>query len=133
MFFSVKDSDKPHAVALARDFLNLGFSICSTTGTAKLLQANGIEVQFVNKMAEGRPNCVDMIKNGEIHLVINTPKGMIPRNDENAIRAAAYANNVCIMTTITGARAAINGIRAMKAKLVDVRALQLYKGSVVPM
>jgi carbamoyl-phosphate synthase large subunit len=132
VFFSVKDSDKPHAVALARDFLGLGFTICSTTGTAKLLQQNGIEVQFVNKMAEGRPNCVDMIKNGEIQLVINTPKGMIPRNDENAIRAAAYANNVCIMTTITGARAAINGIRAMKARLVDVRPLQEYRYNTIP-
>jgi carbamoyl-phosphate synthase large subunit len=90
-------------------------------------------VQPVFKLNEGRPNCVDMIKNGEISLVVNTPRGMIPRNDENAIRAAAYANNVCIMTTITGAKAALNGIRAMKAKLVDVRALQLYKGSVVPM
>ena len=132
VFFSVKDSDKPHAVALARDFLSLGFTICSTTGTAKLLQQNGVEVQFVNKMAEGRPNCVDMIKNGEIQLVINTPKGMIPRNDENAIRAAAYANNVCIMTTITGARAATNGIRAMKDKLVGVRPLQEYRYNTVP-
>ncbi len=132
VFFSVKDSDKPHAVGLARDFISLGFSICSTSGTAKLLQQNGIEVQFVNKMAEGRPNCVDMIKNGEIQLVINTPKGMIPRNDENAIRAAAYANNVCIMTTITGARAAINGIRAMKDKLVGVRPLQEYRYNTVP-
>ena len=93
----------------------------------------GVAAQPVFKLNEGRPNCVDMIKNGEISLVVNTPRGMIPRNDENAIRAAAYANNVCIMTTITGAKAALNGIRAMKAKLVDVRALQLYKGSVVPM
>ena len=83
-------------------------------------------------MSEGRPNCVDMIKNGEIQLVINTPKGMIPRNDENAIRAAAYANNVCIMTTITGARAATNGIRALKDKLVGVRPLQEYRYNTVP-
>jgi len=132
VFFSVKDSDKPHAVALARDFINLGFTICSTSGTAKLLQANGVEVQFVNKLMEGRPNCVDMIKNGEIQLVINTPKGMIPRNDENAIRAAAYANNVCIMTTITGAQAATNGIRALKGKLVGVRPLQEYRYNTIP-
>ncbi len=132
VFFSVKDSDKPHAVALARDFIALGFTICSTSGTAKLLQQNGVEVQFVNKMREGRPNCVDMIKNGEIQLVVNTPKGMIPRNDENAIRAAAYANNVCIMTTITGAQAATNGIRAMKHKLVGVRPLQEYRHNTIP-
>jgi carbamoyl-phosphate synthase large subunit len=133
VFISVKDSDKAHVAELAKGFIEAGFTVCSTTNTAKLLQKQGVAVQPVFKLNEGRPNCVDMIKNGEIQLVINTPRGMIPRHDENAIRAAAYANNVCIMTTITGARAALNGIRAMKAKLVDVRALQLYKGSVVPM
>jgi carbamoyl-phosphate synthase large subunit len=133
VFISVKDADKPHVVELARGFIEAGFTVCSTTNTTKLLQAHGLPVQAVFKLNEGRPNCVDMIKNGEIQLVINTPRGMVPRHDENAIRAAAYANNVCIMTTITGARAALNGIRAQKAKLVDVRALQLYKTSVVPM
>jgi carbamoyl-phosphate synthase large subunit len=133
VFISVKDSDKPHVVSLAREFIELGFTICSTTSTAKVLQAQGIAAQSVFKLNEGRPNCVDMIKNGEVQLVVNTPRGMIPRNDENAIRAAAYGNNVCIMTTITGARAAINGIRAMKHKLVGVRPLQQYKGNVTPM
>jgi carbamoyl-phosphate synthase large subunit len=133
VFISVKDSDKPHVAALARGFIELGFSVCSTTNTAKLLQSQGLTVQPVFKLNEGRPNCVDMIKNGEIQLVVNTPRGMVPRNDENAIRTAAWANNVCIMTTITGARAALEGIRAMKAKRVDVRPLQQYKGSIVPM
>jgi carbamoyl-phosphate synthase large subunit len=131
VFFSVKDSDKPLAVDLAREFIALGFTLCSTSGTAKLLRENGVEVQHVNKLLEGRPNCIDMIKNGEIQLVINTPRGMIPRHDENAIRAAAWANNVCIMTSITGVRASINGIKAMKDKLVDVRPLQQYRGNVV--
>ncbi|MBI2496375.1 MAG: carbamoyl-phosphate synthase large subunit, partial [Opitutae bacterium] len=133
VFISVKDADKVHVVDLARGFIELGFSVCSTTNTAKLLQSHGLAVQPVFKLNEGRPNSVDMLKNGEIQMVINTPRGMIPRHDENAIRSAAWANNVCIMTTITGAHAAINGIRAMKAKLVDVRALQLYRGSVGPM
>jgi carbamoyl-phosphate synthase large subunit len=131
VFFSVKDSDKPLAVELAREFIALGFTLCSTSGTAKLLRENGIEVQHVNKLQEGRPNCIDMIKNGEIALVINTPRGMIPRHDENAIRQAAWANNVCIMTSITGVHASINGIKAMRAKRVDVRPLQQYKDSVV--
>jgi carbamoyl-phosphate synthase large subunit len=131
VFFSVKDSDKPLAVDLAREFIALGFTLCSTSGTAKLLRESGIEVQHVNKLQEGRPNCIDMIKNGEIALVINTPRGMIPRHDENAIRQAAWANNVCIMTSITGVHASINGIKAMRAKLVDVRPLQQYKHSVV--
>jgi carbamoyl-phosphate synthase large subunit len=133
VFLSVKDADKPGAVALAKEFAELGFSIVATGGTARLLQQNGLQVQFVNKLLEGRPNCVDMIKNGEIKMVINTPKGMIPRHDENAIRAAAVANSVCIMTTLTGASAALGGIRAMKQKRVDVRPLQQYRGSVVPM
>ena len=131
VFFSVKDSDKPQAVGLAREFIALGFTLCSTGGTAKLLRENGIEVQSVNKLMEGRPHCIDMIKNGEIQLVINTPRGMIPRQDENAIRAAAWSNNVCIMTSITGVRASINGIRAMKDKLVGVRPLQQYRGNVI--
>ena len=133
VFLSVKDADKPGAIALAKDFEKLGFSIVATGGTARLLQQNGLKVQFVNKLMEGRPNCVDMIKNGEIQMVINTPKGMIPRHDENAIRAAAVANSICIMTTLTGAKAALGGIRALKQKLVDVRPLQQYRGSVVPM
>ena len=131
VFFSVKDSDKPQAVELAREFIALGFTLCSTSGTAKLLRENGVEVQSVNKLMEGRPHCIDMIKNGEIQLVINTPRGMIPRQDENAIRAAAWSNNVCIMTSITGVRASINGIRALKAKRVGVRPLQQYRGNVV--
>ncbi|HKB58296.1 MAG TPA: carbamoyl-phosphate synthase large subunit, partial [Lacunisphaera sp.] len=133
VFLSVKDSDKPDTISLARGFAEIGFSIVATGGTARLLQSHGLAVQFVNKLQEGRPNCVDMIKNGEINMVINTPKGMIPRHDENAIRAAAVGNSVCIMTTLTGARAALGGIRAMKQKRVDVRPLQQYRDSVEPM
>jgi len=132
-FISVKDSDKSRVVELARGLAGLGFSVCSTSGTAKLLRDSGVEAQTVFRLNEGRPNCVDMIKNGEIQLVVNTPRGMIPRQDENAIRAAAVANNVAIMTTITGAFAALEGIRAMKQKRVGVRALQLYRGNVAPM
>ena len=133
LFISVKDADKAQVVEIARGFAELGFELCSTTNTTKLLQSHGLAVQPVFKINEGRPNCVDMIKNGGIQMVINTPQGMIPRQNENAIRAAAWANNVCIMTTITGAWAALNGIRAVKQKRISVRPLQEYKGSVVPM
>ena len=133
LFISVKDSDKPQVVELARGFAELGFELCSTTNTTKLLQSHGLTVQPVFKLNEGRPNSVDLIKNGGIQMVINTPRGMIPRQDENAIRIAAWANHVCIMTTLTGAWAALNGIRAVKQKRVGVRALQDYKTSVVPM
>jgi carbamoyl-phosphate synthase large subunit len=130
VFLSVKDSDKPRAVQIARSLEQLGFTIYCTSGTAKTLADAGVKVKRIAKIAEGRPNTVDLIKNGQIQMVINTPGGMIPRRDENAIRSAAYAHNVCIMTTITGAAAAVDGIRALKEKHVGVRPIQNYRGNV---
>ncbi len=130
VFLSVKDGDKARAVQLARELEQLGFTIYSTSGTAKTLAEGGVAVKRVAKIQEGRPTPVDLIKNGQIQMVINTPGGMVPRRDENAIRAAAYAHNVCIMTTITGALAAVEGIRALKEKHVGVKPIQGYKGNV---
>ena len=130
VFLSVKDSDKPRATALARALVELGFTIYSTSGTAKTLADNGVPVKRISKIAEGRPNAVDMLKNGQIQLVINTPAGMIPRQDENKIRAASYAHSVCLMTTITGAFAAVEGIRALRDKPVGVKPIQHYRGNV---
>ena len=130
VFLSVKDTDKPRAVDLARQLIALGFEIHSTSGTAKMLADQGIVVKRLAKINEGRPNAIDLIKNGQIQMVINTPDGMIPRRDENQIRVTAYAHNVCIMTTITGADAAINGIKALKQKQVGVRPIQSYRGNV---
>jgi carbamoyl-phosphate synthase large subunit len=130
VFLSVKDADKARAVELARQLAALGFVIYSTSGTAKTLADSGVAVKRLAKIAEGRPNAVDMIKNGQIQMVINTPGGMIPRRDENAIRSAAYAHNVCIMTTITGAQAAIQGIQALREKHVGVKPIQQYRGNV---
>jgi len=130
VFLSVKDTDKPRAVELARRLEVLGFTLYSTSGTAKVLADAGVAVKRLAKLSEGRPNAVDMIKNGQIAMVINTPGGMIPRRDENAIRAAAYAHNVCLMTTLTGAEAAVDGIIALKHKDVGVRPIQHYRGNV---
>jgi carbamoyl-phosphate synthase large subunit len=130
VFLSVKDADKARAVDLARQLEALGFVVYSTSGTAKHLAENGVKVNKLAKIDEGRPTAVDMIKNGQIHLVINTPSGMIPRQDENKIRSAAYAHSVCIMTTITGAQAAVNGIKALRDKTVGVRPIQEYVGNV---
>ena len=132
VFLSVKDADKPRAVGLARELAALGFTIHSTGGTAKALTEAGVAVRKIAKLQEGRPTAIDLIKNGQIQLVINTPAGMIPRRDENAIRAAALARNVCIMTTLTGAAAAVQGIRALREKHVGVRPIQRYRGNVVP-
>jgi len=132
VFLSVKDGDKARAVEIARGLEQLGFTIYSTSGTAQTLAEAGVAVKKLAKIQEGRPNAVDLIKNGQIQMVINTPGGMIPRRDENAIRSAAYAHNVCIMTTITGAAAAIEGIRALREKHVGVRPIQRYRGNVTP-
>jgi carbamoyl-phosphate synthase large subunit len=132
VFLSVKDADKARAVDLARQLEGLGFAVYSTSGTAQHLAENGVKVHKLAKIDEGRPTAVDMIKNGQIQLVINTPSGMIPRKDENKIRSAAYAHSVCIMTTITGAHAALNGIKALRNKRVGVKPIQKYIGNVQP-
>ncbi len=130
VFLSVKDADKPRAVDLGRRLEALGFTIFSTRGTAQVLRDNGVAVQVLAKIDEGRPTVIDMIKNGQVQMILNTPSGMTPRKDENRIRQAAYTHNICIMTTITGAHAALNGIKALRQKRVGVRPLQKYLGNV---
>jgi carbamoyl-phosphate synthase large subunit len=131
VFLSVKDADKHRAVALGRQLVALGFNLYSTAGTAKVLVENGVAVTKIHRLNEGRPNVVDMIKNGQMQMIINTPSGMMPRQDENKIRTAAVLNNVSIMTTMAGASAALRGIKAMKQKRVGVRSLQSYVGNVL--
>jgi carbamoyl-phosphate synthase large subunit len=126
VFLSVKDQDKPKAVELAKKLVKLGFQIYSTSGTADNLKENGIEAKKLFRIAEGRPNVLDLIKNGEMQMIINTPSGMVPRKDENHIRSQAYLHNICIMTTLTGATAAVAGIEALKEKDFDVRSVQSY-------
>jgi carbamoyl-phosphate synthase large subunit len=126
VFLSVKDSDKAGAVAIARELVALGFTLCSTSGTAQALAAAGLPVRKLFKLQEGRPTVVDLLKNGEIQLIINTPFGQIPRQDENIIRSQAILRRVCIITTLSGARAALQGIKALRKKPVEVRSLQEY-------
>ena len=127
VFLSVKDHDKAMAVEIAKSLDRLGFKIFSTAGTAKILRDNGIPVTQTYKLNEGaRPNVVDMIKNGEIALIINTPSGMYPRLDENHIRQEALLKKVCMITTIMGAYAAIKGIEAIGKRDLNVKSLQEY-------
>jgi carbamoyl-phosphate synthase large subunit len=126
VFLSVKDSDKAGAVAIARELVTLGFTLCSTSGTARALEAAGLPVRKLFKLQEGRPTVVDLLKNGEIQLIINTPFGQIPRQDENIIRSQAILRRVCIITTLSGARAALQGIKALRKMPVEVRSLQEY-------
>ncbi|HTX67308.1 MAG TPA: ATP-grasp domain-containing protein, partial [Opitutaceae bacterium] len=130
VFLSVKDADKRRAVEIGRELAALGFTLYSTRGTAQSLRDHGVAVQLLAKIAEGRPTVIDMIKNGQVQMILNTPSGMTPRRDENTIRQAAYAHNICIMTTITGAYAALTGIKALRQGRVGVRPLQKYMGNV---
>ncbi|MFP4283484.1 MAG: carbamoyl-phosphate synthase large subunit [Opitutales bacterium] len=124
VFFSVKKSDKPLAVDIARRFVSLGFDIVSTTGTAAVLQDNGVPVRRVHKLNEGRPNIVDLLKNKEIDLIVNTPSGMIPRKDENIIRTTAIKYGVPIISTLTGARMAVDAFHSVRKYKVIPRSLQ---------
>ena len=111
VFISVKDLDKPRVVEVGRTLLELGFVLCATRGTANVLQAAGLTVQIVNKVPEGRPHIVDMIKNKEITLIINTVEDKRAIKDSYAIRAAAEQFRVTYYTTLAGARAAVAGMR----------------------
>ncbi len=131
VFISVKDRDKPLAVDIARQLSSLGFKIYSTSGTAAVLKDNEVEVTELFRIGEGRPTVIDMLKNDKIDMIVNTPSGQIPRKHENQIRTEAVLRNVCIMTTLTSAQAAVNGIRALKEHPLEVKCLQLYSKDLV--
>ena len=126
VFVSVADKDKPAIVPVARELANLGFNLIATKGTCNILRRNGIKAKEVKKIAEGRPNVEDYIKNGEIHLILNTPIGKGPKFDEYKIRRQAVIHKIPIITTISGAMAAVNGIKAMRKGHLEVRCLQEY-------
>ena len=127
-FISVRDSDKVTAVDVARDLVKLGFSLVATRGTAAVLASHGIAVTAVNKVVEGRPHIVDMIKNGQVSLIVNTVEER--RNaisDSRSIRTSAVQQRVTYYTTLAGARAACEGMRQMKA-LVPYSLQRLHAG-----
>jgi carbamoyl-phosphate synthase large subunit len=126
VFISVSDPHKEEVADLAKRFADLGFKLSSTTGTAAVLTDAGLEVERVPKLAEGRPNTLDLLKNNEIQLVINTPSGQAPRADEIKIRTTAIYTNTPIMTTIGSAKAAAEGIAALKQNGYGVKPLQEY-------
>ena len=124
LFVSVKDSDKKAAVPIVKQFSELGFIIHATDGTAGLLKEAGIPVKRLNKLAQGRPNVVDMIKNGEMQFIINTPSGKQPRQDEVVIRSTAVANRIPIMTTLRAAAASASAIASIAKSPLTVKSLQ---------
>jgi carbamoyl-phosphate synthase large subunit len=127
VFISVKETDRPNVVRLARGYHELGFTIYATEGTGRDLDAAGIPANILPKLASGqRPNVIDLMKNGDMALVINTPSGKNPRADEVKIRTAAMQCRIPIMTTLRGADAALKAIRSLQTREVEVRPLQEY-------
>jgi carbamoyl-phosphate synthase large subunit len=126
VFISVSDAHKKEVAAVAKLFTDLGFELAATDGTAAVLEKAGLNVQRVFKLAEGRPNAIDLLKNKDIHLVINTPAGESPRADEVKIRTTAVYTGTPIMTTLSGAKAAARGIAALKKSGYGVKTLQEY-------
>ncbi|MBN3033305.1 MAG: carbamoyl-phosphate synthase large subunit [Candidatus Saganbacteria bacterium] len=126
VFISVNDRDKRAITDIAKRFETLGYELFATGGTADVLRKNDLEVTEVAKLGEGRPDVLDLIKNGEIKLIINTPGGKKTKVDETKIRSGAIMHQVAIITTLSGARATINGLEAVKKKGFGVKALQDY-------
>jgi len=127
VFLSVRESDKYHRVELARHLVSIGFTVCTTEGTHELLRSHSVETKLLRKISEGaRPNILDKLANGEIHLIINTPTRKGARTDEGKIRATAVRAGVPMCTTITGARAVVNAIAAPRAGAWSVAAVQDY-------
>src|SRR5213595_1429328 len=125
-FISVNQHDKNLISRIAADLVEVGFKIIATRGTARVLRTSAIEVETVYKVNEGRPHIVDYIKSGKVDLIINTPLGRESFFDEKAIRRAAINHHVPCITTIPGAAAAVNGIRAIRRESLNVRSLQEY-------
>jgi carbamoyl-phosphate synthase large subunit len=124
IFISVNDHDKEGLVALARQYIEMGFHLVATHGTAEVLEAAGLQPERVYKVKEGRPNVVDLIKGERIQLIINTPRGQDTMFDEKAIRRAAVLARIPTITTLAAARAAAEGISALQEGVLSVIALQ---------
>jgi carbamoyl-phosphate synthase large subunit len=110
-FISVRDDDKPHVAQVARDLIELGFEVVGTAGTAKLIEAAGLPVRRVNKVTEGRPHVVDMIKNDEVTLIINTTEGRQSIADSYSIRRNALQHKICCTTTLAGGQAICEALK----------------------
>ena len=126
LFVSVKDSDKPVIVPAVKTLIELGFKVVATGGTAHYLEEQGIAVERVNKVAEGRPHIVDHIIDGEIALIFNTTEGWQSHKDSQSIRRSALVGKVCYFTTAAASLAAAQAIEALRSAELDVRSLQDY-------
>jgi carbamoyl-phosphate synthase large subunit len=126
VFVSVKDKDKEAVLPIARRLAELGFSLVATLGTAGYLNQNGLMVEKINKVKQGRPHIVDILKNKEVHLVINTVGDKVSQIDSYSIRQTVLHHSIPYFTTIAGARAAVRGIEALLKEGMKVKSLQEY-------
>ncbi|PNU19078.1 carbamoyl phosphate synthase large subunit [Geothermobacter hydrogeniphilus] len=126
VFVSVKDADKVPVLAAVKELSAAGFSIIATRGTAQFLKEKGVAVEIVNKVKEGRPHCVDVLKSNRISMVFNTTFGAQSVADSYSIRRTALMNGVAYFTTVAGINAAVDAILAMKRETLDVKPLQEY-------
>ena len=126
VLITVADKDKPGVIDVVRRFTDLGFTIKATAGTRNFLAEHGFIAELANKMRENRPHIEDNIKNGDIHLVINTPRGKASKADDSYIRKAAIMHKIPYITTVAAALAAAKGIEACKAQPTELKSLQQY-------
>src|SRR5499427_1461960 len=126
VFVSVKDQDKPAMVKPVKRLVDLGFKVVATGGTADFLGRHGIEAQRVNKVLEGRPHIVDLMKDGKVQLVFNTVDGASALSDSFTLRRTALMHKIAYYTTVSGAKASVEGIAAVSAGALDVAPLQSY-------
>lgn len=126
LFVSVKDSDKPRIVGAVRQLIQWGWQVIATGGTADYLAGEGIDVERVNKVAEGRPHIVDRIKDGDVQLIFNTTEGWQSLQDSQSIRASALAADIAYYTTAAASDAATQAIGALRAHSLEVKPLQDY-------
>jgi len=126
VLITVKDGDKRDVVFIAKKLADLGFKLYATRGTANVLKQNNLEVKIASKLYESRPHIVDMIKNNQLDLIINTPQGKLTKKDESIIRSTAVMHTIPLVTTIAGARATANGIEVLQKNEIDVKSLQEY-------
>jgi len=124
IFITVNDSDKRSVTPIARRFQEMGFKLFATGGTAKHLRGRGVPVETVLKIHEGRPNGIDMMLNGDVQLLINTPLGKESQRDDYTMRQAAIANHVAYTTTLSAANAACDAILSLRARAPSVLSLQ---------
>ena len=124
IFITVNDGDKPNVIQIVGQFHEMGFTLYATDGTARYLKGRGIPAKTVRKVHEGRPNGIDLMVNGTVQLLINTPLGKHAQHDDYLLRRTAIAQRVSYTTTMSAARAASDAILALRSRRASVRSLQ---------